>query len=45
MGKLPQNAQIIDKWTDYSMMEDNRLVFRLCLQARVPIAAARGRPE
>lgn len=45
MAKLPENAQIVDKWTDYSMMEDNRLVLRLCLQARLPIAAARGEPE
>jgi len=41
MAKLPQNAQIIDKWTDYSMMEGNRLICRLGLQARVSVAAGR----
>ncbi|MBQ3223104.1 MAG: sporulation protein YqfD [Clostridia bacterium] len=45
MAKLPQNAQIIDKWTDYSMMEGEWLAFRLCLQARLPIAAARDEPD
>jgi len=45
MSKLPENAQIIDKWTDYSMMEGDRLTVRVCLQASVPIAVSRSRPE
>ena len=42
MSNMPENAQMIDKWTDYSMMEDDRLSLRICVQAKMPIAQARG---
>lgn len=45
MAKLPENAQIIDKWTDYSMMEGNQLCARVCVQASMPIALARAQLE
>lgn len=41
-AKLPDNAQIVDKWAEYSMMEGKWQTVRLCLQARVPLAVARG---
>lgn len=42
MSKMPENAQMIDKWSDYSIMEDDRLSLRICVQAKMPIAQARG---
>lgn len=45
MSKMPENAQMIDKWTDYSIMEDDRVSLRICVQAKMPIAQARGLPD
>ena len=41
LARLPSGAEMIDKWEEYSMMEETSLRLRVCVEARVSLAAAR----
>ena len=41
LAALPSGAKMIDKWEEYSMMEETSLRLRLCVEARVSLAETR----
>lgn len=44
-AKLPENAQIVDKWADYSMIKEGKMRVRVCVQASVSLLAERAPKE
>ncbi len=42
LAELPSGAEMIDKWEEYSMMEETSLRLRVCVEAGVSLAVTRG---